>query len=86
MATEVSIGKITITDAVSVGSVNAEKAHAIVSDISIPVLYGSIDDELSTESTNPVQNRIITTEIDKKIDTGNVRELTNMEIEKILGG
>ena len=45
----------------------------------------TVDDELSDTSTNPVQNKVITSkvnEIDKDLD--DIRALTNIEIENIL--
>lgn len=33
---------------------------------------GNVDDELSTTSENPVQNKVITTELNKKINTSDI--------------
>lgn len=42
-----------------------------------------VDDELSTTSTNPVQNKVITNELNTKLDETDVQTLTNIEIQKI---
>ena len=41
-----------------------------------------VDDALSRTSTNPVQNRVVTLELDKKVETD--AALTNLEIEALL--
>ena len=43
-----------------------------------------IDNELSTESTNPVENRVITVEVNDKLDKEDVRAITNIELEALL--
>lgn len=42
-----------------------------------------VDDELSTTSTNPVQNKVITNELNTKLDENDVQTLNNVEIQKI---
>lgn len=39
----------------------------------------AVDDELSDESTNPVQNKVITGELNKKIETLNIAKNTDID-------
>lgn len=42
-----------------------------------------VDDELSTTSTNPVQNKVITNELNTKLTNDDVQTLSNIEIQNI---
>lgn len=42
-----------------------------------------VDDELSTTSTNPVQNKVITNELNTKLTDDDVQTLSNIEIQNI---
>jgi hypothetical protein len=49
-----------------------------------PQLLGGkivVDDELSNTSTNPVQNKVMTAELNKKIETLNIAK--NTDIDKL---
>lgn len=67
---------------------NAETARQelmaeIASKIQALEIGGSVDDALSTESTNPVQNKVIAGEInDIKTTIGNINSI----LETVLGG
>ena len=39
----------------------------------------AVDDTLSTTSTNPVQNKVVTEELDKKIETLNIAKNTDLD-------
>lgn len=41
----------------------------------------AVDDELSTTSTNPVQNKVVTAALDKKIEKINIAK--NTDIDKL---
>ena len=42
-----------------------------------------IDAELSDESTNPVQNRVITKEVNTKIDDDDIKQLNAIDIDML---
>lgn len=46
----------------------------------------TIDSALSSSSTNPVQNKIITTELGKKMNTSDLIAITSEEIDIIIEG
>ena len=47
----------------------------IITDDNVPLMLNVVDSVLDDQSTNPVQNKVITEELQKKVDKGNFDEL-----------